>query len=64
MTLCVDLHAEANGSERQAKTIRIGARQKVPAGVLQAYVVRDILIPDPDIQVVDNELNRIDPSNS
>jgi len=37
------------------ETVRIGARRKIPASSLEAYVMRDLLIPHPDAQPVDND---------
>jgi excisionase family DNA binding protein len=36
-------------------TIRVGARQKIPAGHLAAYVARDILLPSQVIDTVEPE---------
>ncbi len=35
--------------------VRIGARRKIPASSLEAYVTRDILIPNTDLQPIDND---------
>ncbi len=44
--------------------VRIGARRKIPGCSLEAYVTRDILIPNTDLQPIDNDLNCTGVSNT
>lgn len=63
--LCVSLSTLKRMIARGTlETVRIGERNKVPASVLEAYVTRDILIPGPDTQLIDNERNSADLSNT
>lgn len=63
--LCVSLSTIKRMVARGTlSTVRIGERKKVPANVLEAYVARDILIPNQQLQDVDNTLNRTGLSNT
>ena len=56
--LCVSLSTlKRMVASGKLETVRIGQRQKIPASVLEAYVARDILIPNQDMQLVDNDMN-------
>jgi excisionase family DNA binding protein len=42
-------------ANRELATLRVGARQKIPASTLAAYVARDILLPSQVVDTVGSE---------
>jgi excisionase family DNA binding protein len=54
--LCVSLSTlKRLIANRELSTIRVGARQKIPASTLAAYVARDILLPSQVVDTVGSE---------